>query len=69
MNMMYCSVAGIMSKDNKTQLKNALDKVKGVQEVGVNLATGTVQVKYNGPATENDIKYCIEKTGYKILYE
>lgn len=69
MNMMYCSVAGIMSKDNKTQLKNALDKVKGVQEVGVNLTTGTVQVKYNDPASENEIKNCIEKTGYKILYQ
>ncbi len=66
---MYCSVAGIMSKDNKTQLKNALDKVKGVQEVGVNLTTGTVQVKYNDPASENEIKNCIEKTGYKILYQ
>lgn len=66
---MYCSVAGIVSKDNKTHIKNALDKVEGVQEVGVNLSSGTVQVKFSPPASEREIKNCIEKTGYKILYE
>lgn len=69
MNMMFCSVSGIVNKDCKTHLKNALDKIDGVNEVGVNLVSGTVQVKYNAPATENDIKNCIENSGYKIVFE
>lgn len=69
MNTIYCSVAGIQNKEEKTQIKNALDKVKGVREVGVNLKTGTVKIDYNEPATENEIKDCIENTGFKVVYE
>ena len=69
MNTMLCNVEGIQNKECKTQIKNALDKIKGVQEVGVNLKTGTLKVQYNEPATENQIKNCIENTGFKIVYE
>lgn len=69
MYTMLCNVNGIQNKECKTQIKNALDKVKGVQNVGVNLATGSVKVDYNAPATEIQIKDCIENTGFKIEYE
>ncbi|QEY34888.1 heavy-metal-associated domain-containing protein [Caproiciproducens galactitolivorans] len=69
MNTVLCSVSGIQNKEGKTQIKNALNKLKGVQEVGVNLSTGTVKVDYNEPATELEIKNCIEHTGFKIEYE
>lgn len=69
MNSVLCNVSGIQNKECKTQIKNALDKIKGVQEVGVNLVTGSIKVEYNDPATENQIKNCIEKTGFKIDYE
>lgn len=69
MEEMQCSVNGIINKECKTQVKNAVGKIKGVQEVGVNFTTGTVQVKYNKPATKNEIKDCIENTGFKIVYE
>ena len=68
MNTIMCSVSGMQNKNCKTQLKNALDKVKGVQEVGVNLTEGTVKVEYNDPATEVEIKNCIEHTGFRIVY-
>ena len=66
---MLCNVSGIQNKENKTQIKNALGKIKGIGEVGVNQATGTIKVEYNEPATEIQIKDCIENTGFKILYE
>lgn len=69
MNTILCSVNGIQNKECKTQIKNALDKVKGVQNIGVNLATGSVKVDYNPPATDIQIKECIEKTGFTIEYE
>ena len=69
MDQMLCSVSGIQNKEQKTQIKNSLNKIDGVCEVGVNLATGTVDIKYNEPATEIDIKDCIENSGFKIVYE
>lgn len=69
MNQMLCSVSGIQNKEQKTQIKNSLNKLEGVRDVGVNLTTGTVDIKYNDPATESDIKNCIENTGFKIIYE
>lgn len=69
MEELICSVEGIQNKQGKTQIKNALDKVEGVQKVGVNLVTGTVKVEYNQPATAEGIKSCIENTGFKIAYE
>lgn len=68
METLLCSVSGIPNKESKTQIKNALDKLKGVQEVGVNLAASTIQVEYNKPATATEIKNCIEDTGFKIEY-
>lgn len=69
MDQMLCSVSGIQNKEQKTQIKNSLNKIDGVCEVGVNLVTGTVDIKYNEPATEIDIKDCIENSGFKIVYE
>ena len=69
MNTMMCNVSGMQNKECKTQVKNALDKIKGVQEVGVNLTTGTIKIEYNEPATATEIKDCIEHTGFKIEYE
>lgn len=66
---MFCGVSGMQNKENKTQIKNALRKIEGVQQVGVNLDAGVVEIGYNDPATENEIKNCIENTGFKIIYE
>ena len=69
MNTMLCSGSGLQNKEGKTQIKNALNKIKGVNQVGVNLVTGSIQVKYNEPATEMELKNCIENTGFRIEYE
>ena len=31
--------------------------------------TGTIDIKYNEPATEINLKNCIENSGFKIVYE
>lgn len=69
MNTMLCSVSGIQNKESKTQIKNALSKIKGVNDVGVNLTTGTVEIHYNDPATDIELKNCIENTGFEIVYQ
>jgi copper chaperone CopZ len=69
METMLCSVTGIDNKEDKTEIKNALKKIEGVGQVGVNLVSGTVKINYNAPATENAIKNRIEESGFKIAYE
>lgn len=69
MSTVLCSVSGLDDKNCKTKVKDALNSLKGVQKVGVNLTTGTVEIDYNEPATENKIRNCIEDAGYKIEYK
>lgn len=59
-------VDGIGNENMKTQIKNALEKVQGVNEVCVDVARGSVEVMYNSPATKDAIKSCIEETGHKV---
>ena len=59
-------VNGITNENMKTQIKNALEKIDGVNNVCVDIARGSVEVNYNEPATEEEIRSCIENTGHKI---
>ncbi|SMC50858.1 heavy-metal-associated domain-containing protein [Papillibacter cinnamivorans] len=67
MNHLMCRISGIQNKEHKTQLKNALDKIEGVGKVDVDLSAGTIEIKYNQPASENSIKDCIWESGFKII--
>jgi copper chaperone CopZ len=62
----YTVTNGLQNAQAKTQIKNALDKVTGVQMVNVDFARGTVEVGYSEPADENAVRECIEKTGCKV---
>lgn len=66
MKTVHYNVSGIASRKNKAQVLNALDKIKGVQEVAVDVARGTIEVEYNEPADPTSIKGCIENTGFTI---
>lgn len=59
-------VDGIANENMKTQIKNALEKIDGVNKVCVDMGRGSVEVIYNSPATPNEIKNCIENTGHRI---
>ena len=59
-------VEGLASEYTKTQVKNALEEIEGVNKVCVDLGRGSVEVIYNEPATPEEIKNCIENTGHNI---
>ena len=67
MNNISFHVPGIANTQMKTSLKNALDKLPGVQEVAVNQKLGTVTVGFNDPTDEYAIQTCIEETGLKVI--
>lgn len=58
-------VDGLANENMKTQVKNALEKIEGVNKVCVDIARGSVEVMYNKPATQEEIKSCIENTGHE----
>lgn len=66
MNSVHYNVDGLYNNPRKTQLKNALEEVDGVQKVNVDLMRGTVEVDYNPPAEEGEIKRTIKHIGCKI---
>lgn len=66
MNRVHYNVSGLANADDKTKVKNALGKMDGVQLTAIDMARGTVEVDFNELADENEIKDCIEKTGYKV---
>ena len=59
-------INNLANENVKTQVKNALEKIDGVNKVCVDLGRGSVEVIYNEPATQNEIRNCIENIGHKI---
>lgn len=66
MQTVHYNVEGMVFPQSKTKLNNSLDKIMGVQEVAVDIARGTVEVEFNAPATADQIKDCIIRTGYDV---
>lgn len=66
MDRVHYKINGIANENIKTQVKNSLEKVDGVNQVCVDMARGTIEVIYNEPATEIQIKSCLESSGHVI---
>lgn len=66
MDKAHFVVTGLVNNNSKTQVKNALDKIEGVQDVAVDLGRSSIEVAYGEEVTEKEIRDCIEKTGCKI---
>jgi len=66
MNTVRIQVSGIVNTQMKTSLKNALNKIDGVQAVDIDRILGKVEVGFNNPANENSIRNCIEEAGFSL---
>lgn len=69
MNKITFKVDGIRNNIEKQQIKNALDKIEGVQEVAVDRGESCIEIEYNNPASVLEIKECIRGTGIKVIGE
>lgn len=67
MKRKHYMVNGLANENMKTQIKNALENIDGVNNVCVDLGHGSVEVMYNSPVTSEDIVDCIENTGHDII--
>lgn len=66
MNRVHYNVSGLQNVQVKTQVKNALGKLDGVQMVNVDFNRGSIEVGYNEFTDESEIKQCIEQVGCRI---
>jgi cation transport ATPase len=66
MNKVHYNVDGLINTTMKTQVKSVLEELEGVQQVYVNNAQGTVDVDFNNPTVESEIRERIEHVGCKI---
>jgi copper chaperone CopZ len=68
MNKAHFQVQGLINNPVKQQVKNVLADLPGVANVNVDLVRSTVEVEYNPPADESQIRKSIEHTeGCRIL--
>lgn len=66
MNRVHYNISGLQNTQIKTQVKNALEKLDGVQMVNIDFQRGSVEVGYNELTEESEIKQCIEHIGCEI---
>lgn len=60
MNTVHYNVTGLINNPVKTQIKNVLEELDGVHRVNVDLGRSTVEVDYNEPTSEGEIRSRIE---------
>ena len=66
MKRIHYNVTKLLNEQMKTEVKNVLDRVDGVQMVNVDLGRSSIEVGYNDSVDENVIKECIEHVGCRI---
>lgn len=66
MKRVHYNVTRLVNEQMKTEVKNVLDRVDGVQMVNIDLGRGSIEVGYNDSVDEGVIKECIEHVGCKI---
>jgi len=66
MKRVHYNVTRLLNEQMKTEVKNVLDRVDGVQMVNIDLGRSSIEVGYNDSVDEDVIKECIEHVGCKI---
>lgn len=66
MNRVHYNISGLQNPEMKTHVQNALEKLEGVQMINVDLHRATIEIGYNEPADEGQIKHCIRHAGFEV---
>ncbi|ROR27222.1 copper chaperone CopZ [Mobilisporobacter senegalensis] len=66
MNKVQYNVSGLLNNQIKTQVKNALNDLDGVQKVNVDLGRSSIEVGFNNATNEQEIRSGIEHVGCRI---
>lgn len=63
MNKAHYNVSRLLNTQMKTQVKNALKEIDGIQMVNIDLGRGSIEVGYDENIDENIIRQRIEQVG------
>ncbi len=63
MQRVHYNVTRLVNEQMKNDVKNALNKIDGVQIVNVDMGRSTIEVDYNESIDEARIKESIERVG------
>lgn len=66
MNKVQYNVSRLQNSNMKTQLKNVLNDIQGVNMVNIDMGRGSVEVGYDDSTDVDLIRQCIEDVGCKI---
>ena len=66
MNKSHYYVTRLQNAEMRTQLKNSLYEMDGVNMVNIDMGRGSIEVGYDESIDENTIRQCIENIGVKI---
>lgn len=66
MNKSHYYVTRLQNAEMRTQLKNALYELNGVNMVNIDMGRGSIEVGYDESIDEISIRQCIENIGVKI---
>lgn len=67
MNKVQYNVNGLLNNQIRTQVKNALNDLDGVQKVNVDLGRSSIEVGFNNATSEQEIRNGIEHVGCHIF--
>lgn len=67
MNKVQYNVNGLLNNQIRTQVKNALNDLDGIQKVNVDLGRSSIEVGFNNATSEQEIRNGIEHVGCKIF--
>lgn len=67
MKKIELNLEGLQYKDSRDKIKNQLQWLNGVQDICMDVDHKSVNVTYDWPATEVEIKGCLENNGFKVL--
>ena len=66
MDRIRYDVDGIINNNMKTAIKNALERIDGVESVDVDLGNQSIEIGCNNTTNQIMVKRCIEKSGARI---
>lgn len=66
MNKSYYIVEGLNNESTKMHLKSALENIKGVNGVCIDLGKNNLEIRYDNRADLEEIRDCIENTAHTI---
>ncbi|MGB8452639.1 MAG: heavy metal-associated domain-containing protein [Anaerocolumna sp.] len=66
MNKAHYNVSGLINGQIKTQVKNVLHDIEGINTIDVDLVNGSIEIGYNDSVDTKKIIQGIERVGCKI---